>query len=152
MDLWALVLSVFHSLSNAVGGDAVALIVTVGFVFALVVLWRVHAAIVATEFYKKYKEVWDLVDDKLADLIFLVEFGDVDLEPWREKAKQRELAGEPYVDPRMLFVVDKVQADVSSRYGIDIDFLSLYARATHIFDEVKNDPSNGVGELPSVNK
>ncbi len=149
MDLWQTVLALWASLSNAVGGDALALMLVVVFVFGLFLAGLVGKALLGSEFYRKNKALWELVDDRLVDMIFLVEFGDVDLAPWQEAADARVTAGLSYVDPRMLYVIDHVQTVFNDRFNVNLDFLDLLARAEHIYDEVRNDPANSVGEVPS---
>lgn len=144
MDIWAALLALWHSLAVSLGGDAVALLVTVGFAVALFAVWQVQAAFVKTEFYKQHKVLWELVDDKIASLIFLIENGDVDLTEFEQRAKEREEAGLSYVDPRMLFLIDKVQDAVNSALGVNLNFEDLLARGEHIFDEIKHADSNSI--------
>lgn len=149
MDLVQEVLRLWQSLSNAVGGDALAILLLTVVVFGLFVGTLVSRAILASEAYKKNKTVLDLLAQSIADFVFLAEFGNVDLAPWQAKADEREAAGEVYVDPRMLFVLDNVQRQFNEKYGLEFDFLDLLAKAERIYDEVRNDPSNSVGEVPS---
>ena len=145
MDLIAILVSLWTSLSHSLGGDALALAFTAGFAAVMVALWLGLAAFRKTEFYKQHQAVWDLVDGRIADLVWLVEVGDVDLTEYEKKADERAAAGMEFVDPRMLYLLDKVQVWVKEKLGVDLDFDEVLARAEHIFDEVKNSDGNSVG-------
>lgn len=145
MDLIAILQAFWASLVASLGGEALSLLFVVGFAVALLALWTGVSAFRQTELYKQHAALWGLIDDKIADLIWLIEFGDVDLKAYELRAEQREAAGETYIDPRMLYLIDRAQAYVKERFGIDVDLEDLLARAEHIFDEVKHDETNGVG-------
>lgn len=143
-EVLAFLIALWHSLTGSLGGDAMALLVTVAFVAVMAALYLGVAAFRKTEFYKQHKTVLDLVDGRITDLIFLLEFGDVDLTAYDDKADERQKAGLEYVDPRMLYLLDQVQAWVKDRLGVTLDTDELLARAEHIFNEVANSDSNTV--------
>ncbi len=145
MDLMAILVSLWHSLAGALGGDGLAILFTAGFAAALVSIWLVVSAFRKTEFYKQHELLWNLVDNRIADLIWLIEVGDVDLTEYNKKADEREAAGKPHVDPRMLYLLDRAQAWVEEKLGVKLDFEELLGRAEHIFDEVKASDSNSIG-------
>lgn len=145
MDILAILVSLWTSLSHSLGGDALALAFTVGLSVALVSVWLALSAFRKTEFYKQHQALWDLVDGRIADLVWLIEVGDVDLSEYKKKADEREAAGLEFVDPRMLYLLDKAQSWVKEKFGVELDFEELLARAEHIFDEVKNSDGNSVG-------
>lgn len=145
MDILQFLVSLWTSLANSLGGDALALAFTVGLTVALVSVWLALGAFRKTEFYKQHQALWDLVDGRVADLVWLIEVGDVDLTEYEKKADEREAAGLEFVDPRMLYLLDKAQAWVKEKFNVELDFEELLARAEHIFDEVKNSDGNSVG-------
>lgn len=144
MDIVQFFLALWASLVKSVGGEALAILILVGFVVALGTVFLALAAFRKTEFYKQHKAVWELIDNQITDTIFLLEFGNVDLKEWELKAEKRIEAGESDIDPRMLYLLDRVQSSVKNRYGIDLDFTELYARAEHIFNEAASSLDNGI--------
>lgn len=146
MDLVQLLLNLWHALANSLGSDAMAVFVTAAFVVALTAVWQVAQAFRQSEFYKQHEALWNLIDGRIADLIWLIEKGDVDLTQYEDRAKQREEEGLSYVDPRMLYLLDQAEAWVKEKFSVEVDFEELLARAEHIFDEVKNASGNSVGE------
>lgn len=144
MDLFAGLVQLWHGLSSSVGGDAIAILVVSLVSVILWAVWRVQAAFVETEFWKQNEARWKLVDSKVIDVIFQISIGNVDLTEYEAKAALRKEQGLPEVDPRMLYLIDRVGTRVKEETGLDIDFLDLWARAERILDEVKNAPTNSV--------
>lgn len=145
MNVLEVLAAFWASLVASLGGEALSLLFIVGFTAAFVALFLGLNAFRKTEFYKQHKEVLDLVDGRITDLIFLVEFGDVDLTEYEAKAAERELAGMEHIDPRMLYLLDKVEVWVKEKLHFEIDTDELLARAEHIFDEVVKSDTNNVG-------
>ncbi len=148
MDFIELIGRLWASLSGQLGGDGLTLLIVAILAIVLTIGWRIHSAIVQTEFYKKNKALWELVDDKVADTIFLIAVGDVDLTVFEQRVVERANLGLSYVDPRMLYLIDKVQQQVKDRFGVSLNFEELLGRAERIYDEVKNDPTTSVGGEP----
>lgn len=138
------IVSVWHNLANSLGGEALSIIFMVGFVAALTALYFGVSAFRKTEFYKQNKTILELVDGRITDLIFLLEFGDVDLTEYKQREAQREMDGLEFIDARMLYLLDRVGAWVKDRLGVELDMEELLARAEHIFNEVANSESNSV--------
>lgn len=138
------IIAMWHSLALTLGGDAMALLITVSFVAVLTALYLGVSAFRKTEFYKQHKTVLELVDGRITDLIFLLEFGDVDLTEYEKRADERAANGLEAVDPRMLYLLDKVQEWVKVKLGVELDVEELLARAEHIFNEVANSQTNSV--------
>lgn len=145
MDVGQLLQTLWAQLAGNLGGDLMAVLIVTAFVVALTAIWLVVGAIRRTEFFKQYQSVWELVDDRIADLVWLIEVGDVDLTEYERKAEQREQEGLSHVDPRMLYLLDKAEEWVNATLNIELDFDVLLARAEHIFDEIKNAEGNSVG-------
>lgn len=129
--LWA-------SLVASLGGEATALVFVALLVFGMWVLWRIQQAVVRSEFYKKNQLKIDLLDDVIVNFIFLAAFGNVDLTPWQVKADKRVEDGLEYIDPRMLYVVDKAEEFANSKFHLNLEFDDLLARAERIFQEYKH--------------
>lgn len=146
MDILVIFGQLWTSLSQSLGGEALALAFVVGFAFVLTALALGLQAFRKTEFYKQHQALWDLVDGRIADLIWLVNVGEVDLAPYDKRVEEREAAGLDYVDPRMLYLLDKAQEWVKTKFGVELDFEELLARAEHILDEVQVSEDNTVGE------
>lgn len=149
MDLGAILTALWISLSSSLGGEALALAFIVGFVIFGLVAFYVTRAITKTKFYERWGDLWLLVDDQIADLIFLIEFGDVNLDEYTRRAQERLDNGESWIDPRMLYVLDRVQQLVKEQLHVELDLEQLLARAERLLDEIKNNPSNGVGGTPA---
>ncbi len=143
-ELIAFLVALWHSLSASLGGDALALLVVFAFVAVMAALYLGLSAFRKTEFYKQHKTVLDLVDGRITDLIFLLEFGEVDLTEYELKADERAEADLPYIDPRMLYLLDQAQKWVKDKLGVELDVDELLARAEHIFNEVANSDTNTV--------
>jgi hypothetical protein len=143
-DLFALIQQLWAGLVAGLGGDVanvlgVAVLVFLGFIATMLV-----TAIRRTEFFKQNEYMWALIDDHIADLIFMVALGKVDLEPYEERARERQEAGLSEIDPRMLYLLDQIEGWIKARFYITIDLEMLHARAERILDLVKNDPDNSV--------
>jgi hypothetical protein len=146
MDLLQVLQAFWQSLVSSLGGEALSVLFVAGFTAAMVMLWLGVSAFRKTEFYKQHAALWNLIDDKIADLIWLIEFGDVDLTDYEHNADVREQEGKTYIDPRMLYLLDKAEKYIQEQYNVTVNLEDLLGRAEHIFDEIKNDDSNGVGE------
>ncbi len=146
MDIVQTLVNLFHGLSANLGGDAATILIVTILAVLLTGFWLAVSAFRQTEFYKQHQAMWELIDGRIADLIWLVEFGDVNLDEYNVRADEREAAGLSYVDPRMLYLLDQAQAWVKATFGVTVDIEVLLARAEHIFDEVKHSDTNGVGD------
>lgn len=146
MDIVQVLRDLFAGLSANLGSDAAAILVTTILAVLMTGFWLAVQAFRKTEFYKQHRAMWELIDNRIADLIWLVEFGDVNLDEYAVRVDAREAAGLSYVDPRMLYLLDQAQAYIKTTFGVTIDIEVLLARAEHIFDEVKHSPDNGVGD------
>jgi hypothetical protein len=143
-DLFALIQQLWAGLVMGLGGDvanvlAIAVLVFLGFIATMLV-----TAIRRTEFFKQNEFMWAMIDDHIADLIFMVALGKVELEPYVERAQERQEAGLSEIDPRMLYLLDQIEGWIKARFHIEIDLEMLHARAERILDLVKNDPDNSV--------
>lgn len=118
-------------------------------VVALVVLALAGALALAafrkTEFYRSYKDRIDLAEAAAVNFIFLAAFGTVDLTEWEAKSAARVEAGLPAIDPRMLYVVDRLETYVNGKLGLHLEFDDILALAERKFQELKNDENSPVG-------
>jgi hypothetical protein len=143
-DLFAVLQQLWAGLVVGLGGDvanvlAIGVLVFLGFIATLLV-----TSIRRTEFFKQNEYMWDMIDNHIADLIFMVALGKVELEPYEERARERQEEGLSEIDPRMLYLLDQIEGWIKARFRIEIDLEMLHARAERILDLVKNDPDNSV--------
>lgn len=138
--------ALWEQLAHSLGSEVMAILVVAGMVTVIVGVWLLVGALRKSEFFKQHQAMWELVDDRIADLIWLIEFGDVDLADYQRRAEEREAEGLSTIDPRMLYLLDKAGEWVETRLGVKLDMEELLARAEHIFDEVKKSDTNSVGE------
>src|SRR5690606_39047416 len=129
MDILQVFSALWQGLAGSLGSDAMAVLVVAAFATAITSVWLVVNAFRKTEFYKQHQTLWALVDDRIADLIWLIEVGDVDLTEYNKRADEREAKGESFIDPRMLYLLDQAQAWVQAKLGVELDFEELLARA-----------------------
>jgi hypothetical protein len=80
----------------------------------------------------------DAFDDAILDAVIFVSAGYVDLAPYEAKAEERKAKGEMFIDPRMLFVLDKLEL-YASKYGLVFEFDEVLPRAERIYRELKAD-------------
>lgn len=143
-DLFAIVQQLWAAIVAGLGGDVANLLGVAGLVFIGFFVMLLVTAIRRTEFFKQNEFMWNMIDDHVADLIFMVALGNVDLAPYEQRAQERAAEGLSEIDPRMLYLLDQIDGWVKARFGVVIDLEVLHARAERILDLIKNDPSNSV--------
>ena len=112
-----------------------ALAILIGLVVAIG-LPVVMKAIRDNELVKKYDGVLDIAGHILQSAITNLFYSDVDMTEWEQREEQRENAGLPYIDARMLYILDRVQNSMA-RDGINLDFETLHDLAEEIYQALK---------------
>lgn len=101
----------------------------------------IFGAVFWVKFVKPNKQIMQLIDvfdDALLDAIIFVSSGYVDMTEYRKKADERKEKGEMYIDPRMLYVMDKIEI-YATKYGLDFEFDEVLPRAERLYRELKAD-------------
>lgn len=127
------------------GGDVGSLIVVIVLVVVGFAATRALTAFRNSDLYKANKDKLDLLAEYAANWIFLAEFGTVDLTEWEAKAAERVAQGLPYVDPRMLFVIDQLGKQANEKLGLNLNLLELLAIAERKYQELLNDEMSPIG-------
>ena len=89
-----------------------------------------------TETYKRFAPFLDLLDEVIAGAI--ANAAGAELGRFEHMATVREEQGLPFIDPRMLYVINKVELWVEKN-GFPIDLVDIHDRAQHIFDLMKKE-------------
>lgn len=126
-------------------GDIASLVVVILLIVVGVAATFALNAIRNSDFYQTNKQKLDLLAEYAVNWIFLAEFGEVDLTEYNAKAVARVDEGLPYVDPRMLFVIDKLGEQASNKLGLKLNALELLALAERRYQELKHDENSPVG-------
>lgn len=114
-------------------GEVVNAIGIVVFVVLLAVgTWAV-AQLGQHEKTKRLLTVWQLVDDRIAQIVVTLAYGNVDL---TAEEAEIELKGLD-IDPRMLYLINRIEAELHSRYGVTVDLLEIQERAESIFQNLR---------------
>lgn len=115
-----------------------------GVAFCFVVLVLAGAlvnAIRKSEALKQYEGLIQALGQKIADLIIFAEWGDEYSQKadfYEKKQAERTAAGLYYVDPRMLYVMDKVEQYALDRHGLKIEFDDVLPLAEKKYRELLN--------------
>lgn len=137
MDLGEQIINLFKN--DFASGVLVVVLVLLGVLAALALAaWR------KSELYRTNKDKFDLLEKQAVNFIFLAAFGDVDLTEWQEKSDARVEAGLAAVDPRMLYVVDKLELFVNTKLHLHLEFDDLLAIAERKYQELKFDDSSPI--------
>lgn len=111
----------------------------------LLVIGLVAVFLLATLLWRKFVmpnaeivHLFDVFDDAILDAVVFVSAGYVDMKPYELKAEERKARGEMFIDPRMLFVLDRVEA-FALKYGLEFEFDEVLPRAERIYRELKLD-------------
>jgi len=131
-------------LANALTPEIMNLGLMVVLVLLLAAVYFVVRAIRQSEAYKQYGQQIDMLADVIANAIITAGFGAVDMKPWEQKAQERLEAGNEWIDPRMLFVLDAADQWIERQSGLDIPMDELLQRAEAIFQTIRHDDSNGL--------
>lgn len=115
-------------------GDVVNALGVILFTALLVVGTWAIAQLGKHEATKRLVQVWGLVDDRIAHIIVQLAYGDVDLTAEEAEIELKGLT----IDPRMLYLVNRIEAELKSRYGITVDLLEIQERAESIFQRLKS--------------
>ena len=90
-----------------------------------------------TEVFRQYESYFRLIDDVLYGAILAVEGTAVDLAPFEARVEERSNEGLVYIDPRMLYVLERV-GGWSEAHGFgDIDFEETLTRAEGLYQTIK---------------
>ena len=127
-------------------GDIASLVVTILIVVVGVVAAFALAAFRNSELYRTNADKLDLLAEYAANWIFLAQFGEIDLTEWEAKSVARVDEGLPYVDPRMLFVIDQLGKQANEKLGLHLNALELLAIAERKYQELKADETSPVGQ------
>lgn len=113
--------------------DALAILVGV---VAFIGIPFVIAAIYKSEFIKRHQRLLYFAGDLLEDTITRVAFTEVDLDKYEEQVDQRETEGKPYIDARMLYVLDNVSKKLEE-LGMPLNLEILHDRAEAVYQALK---------------
>jgi len=106
------------------------------FVFMFFISSFVLGAIRKTEVYRQYEVYFRLIDDVIYGAIMAVEGDSVDLTVFTDRAEVRVAKGLVFIDPRMLYVMDRAEAWSKGR-GVELDFEQILTRAEGLFQTIK---------------
>lgn len=84
---------------------------------------------------KRLAVVWDLIDDRIAQIIVTLAYGNVDLSAEEAEIELKGLE----IDARMLYLINRIEAELKNRYGLTVDILEIRERAERIFQNLKTD-------------
>jgi hypothetical protein len=99
----------------------------------VIVAWAAHKFGLVEAVTHREKEI-KLLSNFLLDNVMLIAHGSaVDLSPYEDRASERQENGEQYIDPRMLFLMDKADDYISGRVGFNVSFDELYAKAEAVY-------------------
>ena len=95
---------------------------------------------------QKYKAVWELVRSKAADWIVTIRYGSIDLENYNgvdyvQKAADLATKLGHDVDPRMAFLMDRIEDEVLRPHGVKIELEEVYAAAERKYNELRYAPN-----------
>lgn len=131
---------VLEFLRQQFGMTTFELVATVLGVVMLILVSLVATAFRSSEIYVQNKRKLDLLGDFLLDQVVAIEAreADIDLTPYEQRVDERAEQGLEYIDPRMLYLLDKADDYVSARSGLTISFDELLAKSERIFQLYKN--------------
>jgi len=110
----------------------VLVLLTFGFAMAS---WMANV-IRSTEAYRRYGMVITQLDDVIWGAIMAAKGDAINMTFWDDLEDKREQNGEPYIDARMLYVIDVAERWVATQ-GITIDFDGLFTRAEGTYQALK---------------
>ncbi|KKN43483.1 hypothetical protein LCGC14_0702740 [marine sediment metagenome] len=110
----------------------VLVLLTFGFAMAS---WMANV-IRSTEAYRRYGMVITQLDDVIWGAIMAAKGDAINMTFWEDHEDQRMQNGEPYIDARMLYVIDVAERWVATQ-GITIDFGELFTRAEGAYQALK---------------
>lgn len=128
-------------------GDVASLLVTIVIVVVGVVASAALLAFRNSDLYKTNKDKLDLLAEYAANWVFLAEFGDVDLTEYQKKSDERVKEGLPYVDARMLYVIDQLGKQANEKLGLHLSLLELLAIAERKYQTLKADENSPIGTV-----
>jgi|ERR1041385_3598660 hypothetical protein len=134
-----------NSLVQVFTPDVLSLVVIVVFFVALFLVGLLFSSLRKTEFFKQNEMFIVAVGQKALDFILHAEYGEEYnsvADEYQTKANDRVAKGLYYVDPRMLFVIDKLESYVDQKFNVHLEFDDLLAIAESKYRTVKEDPSN----------
>lgn len=122
---------------------AVVALFFVGFLLVALLL----NALRRSEWFRQNEAVAIALAQKALELLIHTEYGDefsTVSHVYEDKALKRSADGLFYVDPRMLFVIDKLELWANTRFGVALEFDDLLQIAETKYQEVKLDPLNDI--------
>lgn len=125
--------------------ELLALLVVAVFFVLLYFIGIVANALAKTQWYTQNQLFIGAIAQKALELILHTEYGDEYesvSEEYDVKAQQRAEKGDFYIDPRMLFVIDKLETYVNKTFGQKLEFDDLLQIAETKYREVKHDETN----------
>ncbi len=125
--------------------ELLALLVVAVFFVLLYFIGIVANALAKTQWYTQNQLFIGAIAQKALELILHTEYGDEYesvAEEYDVKAQQRAEKGDFYIDPRMLFVIDKLETYVNKTFSQKLEFDDLLQIAETKYREVKHDETN----------
>ena len=136
-----------QSILDSFKPEIIQVFVIAVFFIALVLIGLLLNALRRTQWFVANEKAVLAVGQKALELLIHTEYGteyESVAHEYDEKAHQRSVNGLFFVDPRMLFVIDKLELWANTRFGISLEFDDLLQIAEAKYQEVKLDPLNDI--------
>ena len=90
-----------------------------------------------TEVFRQYEAYFRLIDDVLYGAILAAQGTAVDLAPFEQRVEERHAEGLVYIDPRMLYVLERAEGWAGTHGFGNIDFEETLTRAEGLYQTIK---------------
>lgn len=131
--------------------DVLRLVAIVAFFVAFFLVGSLLVSLRKTEFFKQNELFVVALGQKALEFVLHAEYGEEYnsvADEYQTKADERVAKDLFYVDPRMLFVIDKLETFINLHFSVHLEFDDLLAIAEAKYREIKHDDANTLLNKP----